>query len=221
MAGYARLNLLLGRDFDKALFKALRKEVQPKLTLAAANISKRLQDRFKQLIWDHNTVRALISGSSQGGVNLRGELGVNTPTARLRTIIETLAQQLVLTNKPLKVQANGLRGGFRLQMIEADWRKVTNLNEAWIKERTKVDFPWLDWLLTQGSKVVVREYDVHIQVGTGRTGKAHMRKNYNRKMWNVPPEFSGTTKDNFVTDILDILEIELKQIMPQELKKIT
>ena len=61
------------------------------------------------------------------------------------------------------------------------------------------DLHWLQWLLERGDSMIVVNYHYYPASGMGRSGKGYMKKT---GMFRVPPQFSGTTGDNFVTRAL-------------------
>ncbi len=207
------------KGFDRKVYNAIKQKLKPKLNKVANKVSIQIQNRFRSLLFEHKTINTLISGSTVGGVNLQGELGVNNPAGRIEIILDSWIRNHVLILKPLQVTERGITGGFRFQMIRSDWQEVFNLNASIITEFTKETLPWLQWLLVEGDKVVIQEYDFAMQFGTGRTGKGHMRK-WKRRRWNVPPEFAGTQENNFVSDIVEDLHKELGVLIKKEFIKI-
>ena len=61
--------------------------------------------------------------------------------------------------------------------------------------------PWLDWLITEGDKPIVKGYK-YVNDVIGRSGQGIM-KQQNGESWRVPPEFAGDINDNFITRALD------------------
>lgn len=112
---------------------------------------------------------------------------------------------------------NVLKGGIVLNMLETDWEDVLSSSSAYIITRLGDSLPWLEWLLKFGDKIIVKDYNVLMKPSNrSRSGMAVMTKmKYGR--WRVPPEFSGTTNNNFVTKILDNIDNEVVRIIEQEL----
>lgn len=64
--------------------------------------------------------------------------------------------------------------------------------------------PWLDWLLTAGSSIVIADYQiVRGSFESSRTGGALMVKGGD---YHVPLEYSGTESSNFITEALKGIE---------------
>ena len=61
------------------------------------------------------------------------------------------------------------------------------------------DLHWLSWLLTLGDSTIVVGYYYDPETGVGRSGLGTMSEG---GFFRVPPEFSGTRANNFVTRAL-------------------
>jgi hypothetical protein len=61
------------------------------------------------------------------------------------------------------------------------------------------DLHWLDWLLNRGDQIIVVGYEYNPQTGLGRSKLGNMKTGGS---FRVPPEFSGTQENNFVTRAL-------------------
>jgi hypothetical protein len=72
----------------------------------------------------------------------------------------------------------------------------------------KGDLHWLQWLLERGDEVIVAGYSYDAQSGLGRSGLGYMSEG---GAFRVPPQFSGTSDNNFITRAL-IGEAQEKQI---------
>jgi len=57
---------------------------------------------------------------------------------------------------------------------------------------------WMDWLLNLGGTIIVAGY-TYTPEADGRSGGGTMNAGYG---WRVPPQFSGTPDDNFITRAL-------------------
>ena len=75
--------------------------------------------------------------------------------------------------------------------------------------------PWLKWLLTAGDAIIIGDFGVDYEVGTGRTGGATMKKS--EKPFKVNPLYSGDEVDNFVTRAIDPTLREISAIVRKEL----
>ena len=124
-------------------------------------------------------------------------------------IIRALSEEFILEFKPLTLTANGnINGGVELKIIQADFKDILNHPLAFIKTK-KQKLHWLDWLLTWGDRIVVRDYSIVFkQTRRSRSGFAIMVKSKFSPFWRVPPQFSGTLDDNWITRALEKANVE-------------
>ena len=90
--------------------------------------------------------------------------------------------------------------GFNIQIQPLSYLNVLDLpGSVQITEKGE-NLPWLDWLLTYGSTVmIIGTHGVKYTNG-GRSGGAQMIEGYNYgRGFMVDPQFSGTYADNFIT----------------------
>ena len=74
----------------------------------------------------------------------------------------------------------------------------------------------MDWLLNQGDRIIVVNYSYNPQLGIGRSRLGNMVESGS---FRVPPQFSGTPDDNFITRALigRNQESEISRIFTKEL----
>ena len=198
--------------FEKDANKALAYDANKMLNKAAIKITAKLRIMIKKAITESPEYQSCNGGS------LQGELGLPS-VSLLDNIINQWASNIYVKIKPTRVGGSGISGGFTISAIQADWGDVLKMPEASITSGGKT-LPWLDWLLTYGNKVIVREYTVHVTTKNpkSRSGKAVMVKDA-RGRWRVPPNFSGTSKNNFVTRAIDGIWNDVKVMILKEILK--
>ena len=63
----------------------------------------------------------------------------------------------------------------------------------------KGDLHWLQWLLERGDEIIVAGYEFGGNSGRGRSGLGYMTTGGS---FRVPPQFSGTKDNNFISRAL-------------------
>lgn len=99
-----------------------------------------------------------------------------------------------------------------LEVLPAD--VMPDIAKKYEYDSNGYSIPWAEWLLFEGTKVVVDDHQVFYRDGAGRSQKAIMNKG---GFFRVDPEFSGTEEDNFIVrairstkdDIINILRLNL------------
>ena len=82
-------------------------------------------------------------------------------------------------------------------------------SEGFVVTRKSVKLHWLAWLLQAGSSMIVSGYE-YTPSFEGRSGGGVMTGG---GVWRVPPEFSGTESDNFITRALNNRDKQLSQLL--------
>jgi hypothetical protein len=137
-------------------------------------------------------------------------------------IIKALSNEFILELKPLTLMASGdISGGVELKIIQSDFKDILNHPLAFIKTK-KQKLHWLDWLLTWGDRIVVRDHSIIFKrTRHSRSGFAIMVKSKFSPFWRVPPQFSGTLDNNWITRALEgaNVEAEITNLFYEYLKK--
>jgi hypothetical protein len=90
--------------------------------------------------------------------------------------------------------------GFNIEIQPLSYFNVLDLPGSFQITEHGEELPWLDWLLTYGSTVVIIDNYGVKYANAGRSGGAQMIEGYNYgRGFMVDPQFSGTYADNFVT----------------------
>jgi len=195
--------------------KKIAKAMQQALTKIVANSFKKIVPRVKR------HVRFMITGqpeyNSLLGGKLQQELGVPSPVSRLEQILDIWINDIVLENKQVTVRGTTISGGFTINMIRRDWSDVLQSSAASYEyvnnnESVITEIEWLKWLLIEGDKTIVKDYIVSSNKRGSRTGLGIMVRKAGSR-WRVPPEFSGTPRNNFVTRALEGIDKDILNII--------
>jgi len=183
------------------------------LSSSAKSIEGSIRALFVAAITGCDEWQSLKSGQ------LRAEFGLpDDVDSRLSAILDIWVDQIIVDYKPVTGKTV-LKGGIILNMLKTDWLDVISSDAANIITRVGQVLPWLEWLLIFGDKIVVREFEVVMKGGpTSRSGMALMVKKSTGR-WRVPPEFAGTTNNNFVTKLLDKIADQISDMIEIEIEK--
>lgn len=188
---------------QKRILRAIKDHLNKKIPKIEQSISSKAQLLILESLNSSNETRNIISGK------LRGELGITDPTGSLGQIFNGISKMVEIKVSKARKAGQGLRMSITLYAVPIDLSAFNHVG-SYITEKGQI-IPWFEWLTTLGDRVIVRKYDA--EVGNpefSRTGNTIMVKGSG---WRVPPEFSGTATDNFVTRATDSILPELaKQI---------
>ena len=145
-------------------------------------------------ILDQPEVQSLLSRDPS---SLAGQFGIE---GNVNSIINTIISSVVnSTNIVIVPFDNKLKnGGMELNIQPEDLRNLLGLSQGHTIY-TDGDLHWLNWLLTRGDEVIVIGYEYNPQTGFGRSKLGTMKSG---TAFRVPPQFSGTDKNNFITRAL-------------------
>lgn len=210
-------------QIERKIKDALKKRFADGRVLQSAGfkVSIKVKNLFLRRMHESVTYRELSSHSF-----LVGELGLEDPQGKIDIIIDQWVDSLKLTFKLVRGGGLGIKGGFTIQMVRSNYAEVLKLPQA--KQRATSKRPkssqklmrWLEWLLIRGDEKIVIGYDVHFRPGAGRTGLAIMfESKQGFRSWSVPLGFTGTKNNNFVTEVLEIMVLDIMRIMIEEIAR--
>lgn len=198
-------------DIKKKIITALKEEIDSTFNKAIPKINIDLQTALKQAIQNQPEYQSLLSGQ------LRLEFGIPNPNLSVETIINQWISNVNIERKPSTINSRGISTGFSIGMVASDYGDVLALSEASVTDVKGYSLPWLNWLLLQGGKIIVRNYSVELgPFSTSRTGGAIMRPSSTN--WRVPPEFAGTLTNNWVTRAIDSIESDIFSIIQKNIE---
>lgn len=197
------------KKIEEHILKALLKEIKIKLPPLKPKITK----IARGLIGKYIKMSPEYLEFTSGGV-LYYELGVSGQST-IDDLIAILANTVTVQIKNTFRRSGQISGGLTLKATPEGFINMVQGMGVYTSENGHT-VPWLQWLLTAGSEPILKDY--RIQYGGkssvfSRTGGPIMRKG--SKGWSIPPQFSGTSTNNFVTRAMDMLAPELEQNVRQ------
>ena len=204
-------------QISKKILKAAAEEFNTRLNKKIARIRERVKNLTINMIKQSDTYESLISGE------LAAHFGLPSTNrqAMVDAIIEKIGESIKIDVKPVKQFGKGFRGQTTISVMVNDFSDILSMTEAFVSTEKGQILPWLEWLLLKGDAIIISEHDVRLVGGKGRSGGAVMVKN-SAAAWRVPPEHSGTIRDNWLTRTLTIYRDKylkaIGQIIKQELE---
>lgn len=129
-------------------------------------------------------------------------------------MINSVVNSLAFSFNPID---NQLNGGITIELQPSDFQNLLSLQSGHVVY-SQGDLHWLNWLLTMGNSVIIANYNYAPQSGAGRSRQGIMKFGGS---FRVPPQYSGTDTDNFITRALtgSAQEDQITQIINTELFK--
>lgn len=166
--------------------------INNKIKTQKQNIKNKVKNLASSWIYSQDEMFALSNGM------LSGPFGISPGDERAafsaihNAIISAIDVDIVPFNNSLT------SGGVKIYFQPADFINLLSLPEGHsIYERG--DLHWLQWLLQRGDEMIVTNYEYNPKAGVGRSGLGNMKAG---GFFRVPPQYSGTEENNFVTRAL-------------------
>ena len=139
-------------------------------------------------------MQSLLSTSND---SLIGQFGINSNTSSIvNTIIDSIINSTSISLTQYSKNLTG--GGLEINIQPTDYGNLLSLPQGHTKYYDG-DLHWLNWLLTRGDETIVVGYEYNPQNGVGRSKLGNMKPGGS---FRVPPQFSGTVDNNFITRAL-------------------
>lgn len=193
----ATMNKLLAKEGDKALRNA------------SPRIKRRVKNVVLGAIASCDEIRELSSGS------LKYDFGLTTdPTDE---IISAIVNSVYVEVRKITSSGGRFNGGITILIQPSGYQNLLSLPVAQQEIEDGSSLPWLSWLLTRGTKIIIANYGVLEGVGFGRSGGAKMTKKEAPFMVNT--KYSGVPEDNFITRALEPHQSTISKIIKEELTR--
>lgn len=135
-------------------------------------------------------IQSLLSTDSS---SLAGQFGiVGSSLSIVDTIISSVVDSTSIKFVPYSAR---LKGGLELQFQPANFSNLLSLKVGHTIYQGG-DLHWLDWLLKRGDAIIITNYQYNPATGLGRSGLGNM---ISGGSFRIPPQFSGTDDNNFIT----------------------
>jgi len=184
-------------ESDKEISDKILKEIYNQVTQRIASASSKVKQPFVNLIKQNLKLEpeynSLLSGE------LKIELGIDE-SSKVDNIIDYIANLVQVDTKSVSLSPRGVSGGIAINFLSRndDYSAIAALGDGFVIDKnTGSSIPWLNWLLTEGTKPLVKGYDIKYAPGKGRSGGGFMMQS--QKNWSMPNKFAGKISNNWIT----------------------
>ena len=182
-------------QFKKFILQSISDNINKSLFTKINSVEKDISNIVIQSIKNQPEYTSLKSGT------LRNQLGIPN-TAAVDSVISALDDIQVKIIKP-SVKGDGVEAKIVINMIKENYSEILSDNGASYTTEKGTQIEWLRWLLLEGNNSVIIGYRyMPIANPNSRTGKGIMAK-FKSGIFRVPPEFAGTSGNNWITRGLD------------------
>ncbi len=201
------------KDISKLILDHLTNQINKIIDKALPTIIQNIQTLVKESLISEPEYASLKAGT------LRAEFGISN-TENVDLVIDAMVSTINITRNPIKSNNNGLTGGFKLTMIKSDdingliYTDIGSVNDS----EKGYSLPWLEWLLLQGNKTIIKNYSVsYTSNPRSRSGLALMIESNSN--WRVPSNFSGTQSNNWTTRAISKINDKIIEVIQNNIEK--
>jgi hypothetical protein len=194
-------------DISNKILQALLADVTKYMDNGISTIKNQLPQIIRQGIVSAPEYQSLLSGE------LRYEFGIADPGPKLAGLIDIWANNISYSQMKPTIVNNKIKAIFSANTIRIDYADVLYTDYALVIDATRgYSLPWLEWLLLEGSKTIIDNYEVILGPNRfSRTGNALMKSS--NQSWKVPSAYSGTASDNWITRSIDSVSDDIENLL--------
>ena len=193
-------------DIEKKIKTAIAEELNALIKKNFKTAQKRIESSVSGWVTSQPEVQSLLK---EGVPNsLHAQFGLQAGQGALSSIEVVNAIIASIEVRVRRVDAK-LNTGIDFNIQPENLRNLLGLPSGFTQTEDQDILPWLTWLLLEGSNTIVYGY-TYVPDLSGRSGGGTMEAGGS---WRIPPEFSGTIDDNFVTRALSNRDKELEGIL--------
>lgn len=165
-----------------------------------------LQQKIPFWVRSQPEIQSLLSDGVPGSLNALFGFYSGDANRAVTDIINAIKQST-------SIQINKINrkyvGTVEFNFQPLNFANILGLSSGHIVTEKGADLHWLDWLITQGDAAIIVGYKYEAK-NSGRSGGGIMSPG---SYFRVPPQYSGTLEDNFITRALSNRESEIEPIM--------
>lgn len=203
-----KLNLLESNNqISQNILKALLPDVIDYLKDVTTYLKTNIPPVIQNAIINSPEYQSILNGQ------LQYEFGIPDPGQKLSGLLNLWINNVeVVYNQPI-ISGNKIKGSFSVNMIKIDFSDVLYSEYAVVIDNLRgYTLPWLEWLLLEGNKTIIQNYNIIIGPSRySRTGMAIMKES--SSSWKVPSQFAGTISDNWITRAIDKSDSEIQNVI--------
>lgn len=178
-------------EIEKRVNIALAQQINGLLSKNISKIISEIKSLLPKWINEQPEINAL---SSQ---ELIGQFGIlSSPSSITDAIINSVVNSISVSLQKYDNKLQG--GGLEINIQPSDFSNLLGLPEGHTIYPGG-DLHWLQWMLLRGDEIIVVGYEYNPRSGLGRTRLGNM---ITGRGFRIPPQFSGTESNNFVTRAL-------------------
>jgi hypothetical protein len=183
------------QEIARNINTAISEYINDKLSKQKQSLVNRAKSLVYQWIKSQPEINSLSSSSPD---SLAGYFGI--PPSQVQPAIDSIisAIEKSVSVNFIPYSRDLQNGGLEVNFQPNTFENLIILPEGHVKYANG-DLHWLNWLLNAGDTIIIVNYQYNPATGMGRSGLGTMIPG---GVFRVPPQFSGTSDNNFITRAL-------------------
>ncbi len=183
---------------EKRILRAIIDLMNVKFPLIVSAVEADIANNFARIFLSEPEAQSLESGD----LMIRFGLSPSTTIPALDMILNTLANSVKVKFTKFSLSGTRINGGLKIEAVRDDFKDIIGLPVSTITTTNGTNLPWLEWLLLEGDKIVVADYNVRYgNFPSSRSGGGIMVES--KGGFRVPPQYSGVIDNNWITRAID------------------
>lgn len=183
---YIQLTESVG-EIESKINTAIADEINSRLKNRSLSLKSKIISLVQNSIISQPEIKSLENGYLKGAFGLIGTEEI------IQNIYSAVTDSIQVEIK--KVNKNLSSIPISISIQPSNFTNLLSLPSGHVYYENG-DLHWLNWLLSLGDTIIVANYRYNPTVGLGRSGLGYMKIG---GFFRVPPEFSGTLDNNFIT----------------------
>lgn len=200
------------KEIDRMIAGQATDYLNRKISRNYPKVVNSLRQRIPAWIRSQPEIQSLLAQGIPGSLNAVFGLYNGDALTAVSDIIQAIKQSTEI--KISKIN-NKYQGDVEFSFQADDFANLLSLESGRVRtvpgpfDDGGADLHWLEWLLTRGDSVIITGYTYKAGFD-GRSGGGIMRRGVS---FRVPPQYSGTINDNFITRALSNREQEIETVI--------
>ena len=192
----------LKKSINKAIAEHINKKIRSKNNFLKGKIKRAVEN----WVLGQPEIKSLLNEGVPNSLNSQFGLSKGSSKSVVNTIVSAVADatQIQITKVNQK-----LEGNIEFRFQPKSFANLLSLSSGVVTTEKGTNLRWLEWLLLQGDAIVVVGYKYQPSED-GRAGGGTMLSGSG---FRVPPAFSGTAENNFITRAFSGRSTELAQLI--------
>lgn len=192
---YGLPSLQTDESIEKLMVDQMVRKVNALFKKSIASIEQSLKIVLRPIFINSPEYKSIVDGKLMANFGMypgQGEFLANS-------VVNKIMESLQIVYSPIRRSGKNVRGGLTIQFVKGDFSDILELPAAKLTVDDGTELPWLEWLTIRGDAIIISGFSIVFgNFNTSRSDMAIMVKS-DSGTWRVPPEFSGTAEDNWIT----------------------